>query len=179
VDRLTHDLGRPLGERPVGPCLVRGVRLTPSMRTTGACDDSAISAANPCSPRSCMRAVVRPRCCTSCCTTLTCKPQASLARLAPDSYSSLPLASSSGSQVPGQAARAVARLTSGVLSTVICQRPWLVVVKVTHLVTWHQSDQPVADPCHGHGCSWSRRRSALAATGHSRVRPPCRHSVGQ
>ena len=35
VDRLAHDLDRPLGERPVGPCLVRGAQLTPSMRTIG------------------------------------------------------------------------------------------------------------------------------------------------
>ena len=47
-------------------------------------------------------------------------------------------ASSSRTQVPGQAARAVARLTSGVVSTVIHQRPWLAVVEVTHLVTQHQ-----------------------------------------
>jgi hypothetical protein len=49
--------------------------MTTSMRTTGACDDSPISAANPCSPWSCMRAVVRPRCCTSCCTELTLECQ--------------------------------------------------------------------------------------------------------
>jgi hypothetical protein len=36
-----------------------------------------------------------------------------------------PVASSSRSQVPGQAARAVACLTSGVVSTVVHQRPWL------------------------------------------------------
>jgi hypothetical protein len=82
------------------------------------------------------------------------------------------LASSSRSQVPGQAARAVARLTSGVVSTVVHQRPWLVVVEVTHLVTRHQPDQPVAGPCHGRGCSVGRRRSALATAGRSRVRRP-------
>jgi len=42
------------------------------------------------------------------------------------------LASSSRSQVPGQAASAVARLTSRVVSPVVHQRPWLVVVEVTH-----------------------------------------------
>ena len=45
--------------------------------------------------------------------------------------------------------RAVARLTSGLVSTVVHQRPWLVVMEVTHLVTRHQPDQPVAGPCHG------------------------------
>jgi hypothetical protein len=83
------------------------------MRTTGACDDSLISAANLCSPRSCMRAIVRPRCCTSCCTTLACKPQGSLARLAPDSYSSLALASSSRSQVTQRATSAAAGVACG------------------------------------------------------------------
>jgi hypothetical protein len=44
-------------------------------------------------------------------------------------------ASSSRSQLPGQTARAVACLTSGVVSAVVHQRPWLVVVEVTHLGT--------------------------------------------
>jgi hypothetical protein len=48
-------------------------QLILSMQTTGACEDPLISAGNLCSPRSCMRAVVRPRC--TFCTTLTCKPQ--------------------------------------------------------------------------------------------------------
>src|SRR5215471_17886936 len=56
------------------------------------------------------------------------------------------------SQLPGQAARVVARLTSGVVSTVVRQRPWLVVVEITHLVTRHRPDQPVTGPCHGRGC---------------------------
>src|SRR5438874_13299703 len=60
-------------------------------------------------------------------------------------------ASTSRSQVQAHAARAIARLTSGVVSTVVHQRPWLVVVEVTHLVTRHQPDQPVAGPCHGRG----------------------------
>jgi Phage integrase family len=60
-----------------------------------------------------------------------------------------PAASSSRSQLPGQAARVVARLTSGVVSTVVHQRPWMVVVEVTHLVTRHQPDQPVTGPCQG------------------------------
>jgi hypothetical protein len=51
------------------------------------------------------------------------------------------LASSSRTQVPGQAARAVACLTLGVVSTVVRQRPWLVVVEVTHLVTRHLRDR--------------------------------------
>src|SRR4029077_18692177 len=80
------------------------------------------------------------------------------------------LASSSRSQAPGQAARAAVRLTSGVVSTVVCQRPWLVVVEVTDLVTRHQLDQPVAGPCHGRGCSGGRRRSALATAGRPWVR---------
>jgi hypothetical protein len=42
------------------------------------------------------------------------------------------LASSSRSQVPGNLPKAVARLTSGVVSTVIHQRSWLAVVEVTH-----------------------------------------------
>ena len=54
-------------------------------------------------------------------------------------------ASSSRSQVLGQAARPIARLTSGVVSTVVHQCPWLVMVEVTHLVTRHRPDQPVAD----------------------------------
>jgi hypothetical protein len=36
MDRLPHELSRPLHERPVGPRVVRGLRLTPSMRTLGA-----------------------------------------------------------------------------------------------------------------------------------------------
>jgi hypothetical protein len=83
-----------------------------------------------------------------------------------------PVASSSRSQLPGQAARAVACLTSGVVSTVVHQRPWLVVVEVTHLVTRHQPDQPVAGRCHGRGCSSGRRRSALAKAARSRVCRP-------
>jgi len=60
-----------------------------------------------------------------------------------------PLASSSRTQVPSRAVRAFAHLTSGVVSTVVHQCPWLVVAEVTHLVTRHQPDQPVAGPCHG------------------------------
>jgi len=55
-----------------------------------------------------------------------------------------PAASSSRSQVPGQATRSVTCLTSVVVSTVVCQRPWPVVGEVTHLVTRHQPDQQVA-----------------------------------
>jgi len=84
----------------------------------------------------------------------------------------LALASSSRSQVLGQAARAVARLPSGVMSTVVYQRPWLAVVEATHLVTRHQPDQSVAGRCPGRGCCGDRRRSALATVGHSRVRQP-------
>jgi hypothetical protein len=64
-----------------------------------------------------------------------------------------PAASSSRSQLPGQGARAVARLTWGVVPAVVQQRPRLVVVEVTHLVTRHQPDQPVTGPCHGRGFS--------------------------
>jgi hypothetical protein len=46
--------------------------------------------------------------------------------------------STSGFFVPkpstGQATRAVACLTSGVVSTAVYQRPWLIVMEVTHLV---------------------------------------------
>src|SRR5262249_23662986 len=84
----------------------------------------------------------------------------------------LSLASSSRTQLPGPAARAVVCMTSGVASTVVHQRPWLDVVEVTHLVTRHQPDQPVAGPGHGRGCPSARRRSALATAGRSRVRQP-------
>jgi hypothetical protein len=62
-------------------------------------------------------------------------------------------ASSSRTQVPGRAARAVACLTSDMVSTVVRQRPWLVVVEVTHLVTRHPPDQPVTGSYNGRGCS--------------------------
>src|SRR5690242_9916610 len=45
------------------------------------------------------------------------------------------LASSSRTQVPGQTARAIACFTSGVVSIVVHQRPWLIVVEVTQLDT--------------------------------------------
>ena len=59
----------------------RGPATIPSMRTTGACDDRTTSAASERCPRSCMPAVVRPCCCTFCCTELTCKCQGSSVRL--------------------------------------------------------------------------------------------------
>jgi hypothetical protein len=70
--------------------------------------------------------------------------------------------------VPGQAARAVTRLTSGVVSTVVHQRSWLVVVEVTHLVTRHQLDQPVAVT--GFRCSSGRKRNAHATVARSHAR---------
>jgi hypothetical protein len=54
-------------------------------------------------------------------------------------------ASSSRTQVSGQAARAVAGLTSGVVSTVVHQCPWLVVAEVTQLVTRHHERKPRDD----------------------------------
>jgi len=45
--------------------------MTTSMRTTGTHEDSATSAARKRCLRSCMPAVVRPGCCTFCCTELT------------------------------------------------------------------------------------------------------------
>jgi hypothetical protein len=80
-----------------GPHLVHGV-LTPSMRTTGARDERATSAARERCPRSCMPAVVRLCCCTYCCTELTFTYQASATGLSPTSLSQLVLASSSRSQ---------------------------------------------------------------------------------
>jgi hypothetical protein len=74
-DRLAHDLGRPLGERSVGPCLVLGIRLTPSMRTTGAHDVRATLPARKRCRWPCMLVVVRPCCCISCCTALTLRRQ--------------------------------------------------------------------------------------------------------
>jgi len=84
----------------------------------------------------------------------------SLSTLSSLSYSTHS-ASSSRTQVPGQAARAVARLTSGVVSTVVHHRPWLAVAEVTQLVTRHQPDQPVAGRCRERGFSVGRRRSPL------------------
>src|SRR5205814_8098785 len=49
----------------------RVLRLAFWMQTTGACQVRMTSAGNQWCVRSCMRAVVRPRCCTFCCTDLT------------------------------------------------------------------------------------------------------------
>jgi hypothetical protein len=57
--------------------------MTPSMRTTGAHEDSATLAAHKRCLRSCMPAVVRPCCCTFCCTELTRESQGSSVRLPP------------------------------------------------------------------------------------------------
>jgi hypothetical protein len=68
------------------------------------------------------------------------------------------------------------RLTSGVVSTVVCQRPWLVVVEDTDLVTRHQLDQP-AGPGQGRGCSGVEgvaplpRRAARGFVSHDQTVP--------
>ena len=46
-------------------------RLIPSMRTTGAHDDRTTSAGSRRCLRSCKPAVVRPRCCTFCCRSMS------------------------------------------------------------------------------------------------------------
>ena len=80
-------LGRPLGERPVGPCLVRGLRLTPSMRTTGAHDVRTTSAANTRCLRLCTPAVVRPPLLYVLLYGADCESQGSSAKLPPDQLS--------------------------------------------------------------------------------------------
>ena len=105
------------------------------MRTTGAHDDRTTSTASKRCLRSCMPAVVRPCCCTFCCTELTCKSQGSSVRLPPEQFSPLALASSSRSQVPTRTANAVARAACGGPSVRVRWRPPLAVAIVTHLVT--------------------------------------------
>jgi hypothetical protein len=66
------------------------------MRTTGARDEWATSAARERCPRSCTPAVVRPCCCTYCCTGLTLTRQASTTGLSPTSAAYPVLASDAG-----------------------------------------------------------------------------------
>ena len=62
----------------------RGAFLaTPSMRTTGAYDDRPTAPAHKRCLQSCLPAVVRPCCCTSCCTGLTLTCQSNSVRFPP------------------------------------------------------------------------------------------------
>jgi hypothetical protein len=105
------------------------------MRTTGAHDDRTTSAASRRCLRSCMPAVVRPRCCTFCCTELTCKSQGGSVRFPPDQFSPPALASSSRSQVAMRTISAVALLTCEQPSVSVRWCPSLVLGAVTHFVT--------------------------------------------
>jgi hypothetical protein len=65
-----------------GSYLVRaheGHAARPSMRTTGAHEGRPTSSGSQWCLRSCMRAVVCCRCCSFCCTELTCRPRGSSA----------------------------------------------------------------------------------------------------
>ena len=105
------------------------------MRTTGARDERATSAARERCPRSCTPAVVRPCCCTYCRTEVTSTRQASSTGLLPNPLSQLGLASSSRSQVAVPTASSATCLTWEPLSASVHWRPLLSVVIVTRLVT--------------------------------------------
>ena len=138
-------LRRLLDETSAGPRLVCRLQMTPSMRTTGAHDDRTTSAASKRSPRSCTSAVVRPCCCTFCCTELSGRSQGSSIRLPPDQFSSLALASSSRSQVE---ARTTSRNTRGLRQTVRA-RPLVstVVSGDCHSLRHSVAREPVVSGC--------------------------------
>jgi hypothetical protein len=105
------------------------------MQTMGACQVGTTTAASGCCLRSCMRAVVRPCCYTSCCTDLTLTRQGNSVRLPPAMPALLALASSSRSQ------RAMRSTTTLILSGLrhaavgVLWRPLVSAAVVTHIVT--------------------------------------------
>jgi hypothetical protein len=111
--------------------------MTTSMRTTGAHEDGATTAARECSLRSCMPAVVRPCCCTYCCTEQTLTRQAGSAGVSPTSFSQLGLASSSRRQSDMRITSVGTPSTGWSVSTRVRHRPpktgWVVTQFVTHL----------------------------------------------
>jgi hypothetical protein len=74
----------------IGYCRAReGHAARPSMRTMGACQVGTTTAASGRCLRSCMPAVVRPCCCTTCCTDLTRNCRSSSVRLPQATLSAL------------------------------------------------------------------------------------------
>jgi hypothetical protein len=86
-------------ELAFGPRLVHGAGFW--MQTTGACQVGTSSAGSQRCLRSCMRAVVRPRCCTSCCTELTHTCQGGSVRLPLATVAPLESSASLASTVAG------------------------------------------------------------------------------
>src|SRR6266699_1279381 len=148
---------------------IRDGGQTTSMRTTSAHQDRPTSAVHRRCLRSCVPAVVRPCCCTSCCTDFALTRQGNSVRLPPATPALLALASSSRSQVPARSASAAVVLTWNRTSVSVRWRPPLSVAIVTHFVT---RSLVLARTRHGCGCGRSGRKPPgpyLASLRHHRA----------